>query len=193
MSYRERVLLLAVVAACGYAAYVFLVERPNAARARAEGTAGAGQRELEQAVNTLRAQVGACRVPEVQTALLARAASPWTEDRMFRGRLPSEVAAEKAQGDAEAKARAAAAGAASEPERQRLAERQAWEKEISGTFAYTGFATMGRERLAILNGIEYRVGEEPPPGGCLIERIEPDKVVLRRKGGEGTVTLRLQQ
>ncbi len=196
VSRREIILIVCMAIAGAYGAYVFLVEMPGRARAKsAQATQGkaADLDALRQTVTALQAQAGAYRISPVHAAILSRAQADWGESPFFTGKLPSELAAEKAASAAEVQARQAAAAAATEAERKRLEERYKWESEILGRFTYTGFATMGQERLAIINGVEYRVGEEPPPGGCVIDQIEPDKVILRRKGDEGTVTLPIRE
>ncbi|MFZ5812532.1 MAG: hypothetical protein ACOY4F_10855 [Thermodesulfobacteriota bacterium] len=45
--------------------------------------------------------------------------------------------------------------------------------------AYTGFVEMGALRLAIIDGYEYREGDELETGGYLVEGIRPDQVTLR--------------
>ena len=191
MTNREKILLFLVLVAGAYGAYTFLLPSP---RGKARHVERLELKALEQTAGAIRTQVLAYRLPETQACILARAESEWGTDPFFKDKLPSEIAAEKVQGDADARARAAAANRpANDPERKRLEERLAWEKDIVGKFAYTGFATMGEERLAVINGSEYRVGEEPPPGGCTIAKIEADKVVLKRRSGEGTVTLKVKE
>lgn len=56
--------------------------------------------------------------------------------------------------------------------------------EIS--FAYRGFLEMDGERFAIINGMEYRVGEELETAGYHLSQIERNKVVIEyRTPGQG--------
>jgi hypothetical protein len=43
---------------------------------------------------------------------------------------------------------------------------------------YTGFLQMGDRRLAIINGIEYEVGDRLEPGGLIVRNIHPNHVVI---------------
>ncbi len=45
--------------------------------------------------------------------------------------------------------------------------------------AYTGFVEVGALRLAIIDGYEYREGDELETGGYLVEEIRPDQVTLK--------------
>ena len=43
---------------------------------------------------------------------------------------------------------------------------------------YTGFLQMGAKRLAIINGLEYEIGDRLEPDGLIIRNIHPNYVVL---------------
>ncbi len=43
---------------------------------------------------------------------------------------------------------------------------------------YTGFVELGSGRLAIVDGLEYQVGDSLEGGGYKVAAIEPDRVVL---------------
>jgi hypothetical protein len=193
MTSREKALLGLMALAGAYGGYVFLVEPLRGKQSQAVRL---DKGALEARVGEVRAELAAYHPSEAETGTLPRAQSEWAGDPFFQGKLPSEIAAEKAEGEALAQAKqrdAAASLPANDPERKRMQERLAWEKDVRAKFAYTGFATMGDQRLAVINGVEYRVGEEPSPGGCTIERIEPNQVVLRRTVGAGTVALQIKE
>jgi len=44
--------------------------------------------------------------------------------------------------------------------------------------SYTGFMQMGDKRLAIINGIEYAVGDELVQGGFIVRSISPRQVII---------------
>jgi hypothetical protein len=58
-----------------------------------------------------------------------------------------------------------------------------------GIFAYSGYLEVGKMRLAIINGMEYQVGEQLEPGGYIVQSIDPEKVILQDVGKHGQVTL----
>ena len=43
---------------------------------------------------------------------------------------------------------------------------------------YSGYLEMGRIRIAVINGLEYRVGETLVDGSFMVERITPASVTL---------------
>lgn len=69
-------------------------------------------------------------------------------------------------------------------ESSRVSEGQE-EQEI--TFSYTGYVELGTWRYAIINGVEYSVGEELDVGGYFVRNILPNKVVIRGRQGDITV------
>jgi len=56
-------------------------------------------------------------------------------------------------------------------------------------FAYSGYLEAGRKRLAVINGMEYQVGEQLEPGGYVVLSIDPEKVILENMGKHGQITL----
>jgi hypothetical protein len=53
---------------------------------------------------------------------------------------------------------------------------------LTSKIMYTGFLRMGDKRLAIINGMEYEVGEILEPGGFTIRSISPSRVVIAPPG-----------
>jgi len=49
---------------------------------------------------------------------------------------------------------------------------------LKSKILYTGFLQMGDKRLAILNGIEYEIGDLLEPGGLIVRNIHPNHVVI---------------
>jgi hypothetical protein len=47
----------------------------------------------------------------------------------------------------------------------------------------------GNKVLALINGMEYQVGEELESGGYVVLEIDPEKVVLQGKGRGGRITV----
>ena len=43
---------------------------------------------------------------------------------------------------------------------------------------YTGYLEMGEQKLAIINGAEYELGDELGRGGPLVKSIDPKKVII---------------
>ena len=49
---------------------------------------------------------------------------------------------------------------------------------LESKILYTGFLQMGDKRLAILNGLEYEIGDRLDPGGLIVRNIHPNHVVI---------------
>jgi hypothetical protein len=56
-------------------------------------------------------------------------------------------------------------------------------------FAYSGYLDVGNRRLAIINGLEYLVGDQLESGGFVVKSIDPEKVVLEDIGKRGQLTI----
>lgn len=56
-------------------------------------------------------------------------------------------------------------------------------------FSYTGYLDAGSRRLAIINGIEYMVGDQLDSGSLVVKSIDPEKVVLEDAGKRGQLTI----
>lgn len=52
---------------------------------------------------------------------------------------------------------------------------------------YSGCIVAGNKALAIINGMEYQIGEELQGGGYTVVSIDPDKVVLQPSGKKGAI------
>ncbi len=50
------------------------------------------------------------------------------------------------------------------------------------SLTYSGFIESGKKRLAIINGLEYKIGEQLETGDYIVLSIEPESVVLEHKG-----------
>jgi hypothetical protein len=49
---------------------------------------------------------------------------------------------------------------------------------LTSKIIYTGFLEMGDKRLAIINGMEYEVGDSLEPAGLVVKTINPTHVVV---------------
>jgi hypothetical protein len=63
----------------------------------------------------------------------------------------------------------------------------AGEETIS--FSYTGYLDLGTTKLAIINGIDYRIGEELESPGFVLRRISSSQVVIEDKEGLRRLTI----
>ncbi len=58
---------------------------------------------------------------------------------------------------------------------------------------YSGYVETGKSRLAVLNGIEYRVGEALQEEGYVLKKIMPSKVVIFDKRIGNNLEIPLQE
>ncbi len=92
-----------------------------------------------------------------------QASSPWTKDPFLQSAALIE----------------------SKPSEQPTGPKQvAAAKEPAPAFTFTGFLQIGDTRLAIINGLEYAVGDMIGTSGNYLESISPDGVVISSPNGE---------
>jgi len=60
-------------------------------------------------------------------------------------------------------------------------------------FTYTGFIMLGNRRLAVINGIEYQVGESLTTEGFVVKAINPNDVVLEDAMNKSRLAIPIQE
>jgi hypothetical protein len=60
-------------------------------------------------------------------------------------------------------------------------------------FIYTGYLELGKTKLAVINGLEYSVGESLDPNGLYVKSISPHHVVIGKVDGLETIQLPLRE
>jgi len=58
---------------------------------------------------------------------------------------------------------------------------------------YSGYVDTGKQKLAVLNGIEYRIGEELKEEGYVLKNISPSKVIVFDKRAGNNLEITLQE
>lgn len=61
------------------------------------------------------------------------------------------------------------------------------------SFTYTGYIETGRKAMAIINGIEYAVGDNLDIGGYSVKNISPERVVIEKKSDGSTIDVPLNE
>jgi len=64
------------------------------------------------------------------------------------------------------------------PEEEAVAAEDSGSKGSSKSLKYTGYLEVGDTRMAIINGVEYRMGESLEKGGGVVKRITPGHVII---------------
>ena len=61
------------------------------------------------------------------------------------------------------------------------------------SFIYSGYINISNQKLAIINDMEYEVGENLEQDGYFVKSISPNQVVIGVKKGNNTIVLPLQE
>ncbi len=75
---------------------------------------------------------------------------------------------------------------------EKAKQAQAILRALAGRFVYSGYLAMGTHRFAVINGIEYTVGDAIPPEGDVLRQIGPDAVVIGDPKSGEAVRIELQ-
>ena len=67
------------------------------------------------------------------------------------------------------------------------------EIQVQESRVYTGYLEMGEQRLAIINGAEYELGDELGRGGPVVKSIDSKQVVIAVPGTTDEIILPLKE
>ena len=167
MTKRERVILVLMSLVVAYGAYALFFSSPP------KGTSKYGESrssELNKLITELAVGLTKEGPTETDIYIIEKAESKWVKDPFFEKKISVVKEKEKApKGEAEAEA----------------------EVLPEVTFSYSGYMQMGDRKIAIIDGMEYKTGEEIVPGGFIIRAIYPNKIVIGIKGKEEEITVPL--
>ena len=79
------------------------------------------------------------------------------------------------------------------PETMCLVETQVEKISPEETYRYTGYLQMGSRTMAIINGLEYQLGDELQSGGRIVKEIDPLKVVIGPRADDRNMILPLEE
>ena len=148
MTTREKIIVGLMVLAVVYGVYTVFFSAPRETDAFKSG----GDKELES-LNSFITKVAdktKNSLSKEQAYILQKAQTKWKQDPLLQ--IQPKMSREE------------------EEARQPLV--------LDNKIAYTGFLQMGDKRIAILNGLEYEVGDILEPGGLILRNIHPDHVVI---------------
>ncbi len=172
MTKRERIILVLMCLAVVYGAYALFFSSPPK-----KGTSISAESRSSQ-INKLITElsVGLTKEgpTETDTYIIEKAESKWAKDPFFDKKISVVKEKEKAlKAEAEAETR----------------EEVDILPEV--TFSYSGYLQMGDRKIAIIDGMEYKTGEEIGSDGFIIRAIYPNKVVIGIEGIEKEITVPL--
>jgi hypothetical protein len=61
------------------------------------------------------------------------------------------------------------------------------------TFVYSGYLEASHRKLAIINGMEYEVGDTLLPSGYVVQRISPFRVIIQKQGAVRELVLKTEK
>jgi len=120
----------------------------------APGAPRADLKSLQEFASLTGEELKKADLTETQAYILERASAEWAGDP-FLGRALTAAKAEAAKA-----------------------------AEIPAALAYTGFVIAGNSRLAVINGMEYQVGEMVLGSELVLQAIDPQNVVVKQLGGQ---------
>ncbi|MFP3980039.1 MAG: hypothetical protein ACLFUY_01490 [Desulfobacterales bacterium] len=75
------------------------------------------------------------------------------------------------------------------PEKADIPEGQPETEGEQGKLEYTGYLEIGKTKMAIINGVEYRTGESLEKGGGMVRSISPGRVVVESTDTEKKISV----
>lgn len=167
---RQMIILGLMGIAILYAAFDFLApQKKSSAPDMAQKTA-----ELNTFVTDLTTGMGKDTTKNLNALIFSRAEREWTRDPFLDAKTYKAWNAAKAQ----VKKEGVGGGAGG-----------ALEAKID--FVYSGYLETDRKRMAIINGIEYREGENLDIKGYVLKSVSPTRVVIENRGIGATVNVPL--
>jgi len=153
MAKREKIILVIMSVVVAFAIYNFLFSS-GAKKKPAVPVAGVAEinKFIIDVANSLKDDFS-----ETNMYIISQARADWTQDPFWQIKPPQEPKPEmKPEAHVESSAK-------SKPQENRI---------------YTGYLEMGEQKLAIINGAEYELGDELGKGGPVIKSIDPKQVIL---------------
>lgn len=164
MAKREKIILsLMVLSILAYGFYYFSSDKPADTGIERPEKKEA---KLDKFVADIAVKLKKQDISRIDKHIIAMAKSEWAGDPFLRGELPLESQS-----------------------RQKLVEAHA----LNVNFIYSGYVEMGDNRLAVINGMEYVVGEELNTGGFIVDSISPAQVVIGIEGTNQTIVLPVEE
>jgi len=163
MAKREKIIVVLMVLVILYGGYDFFFASKSNIDIRSPEK---NEELLDKFVTDVAVKLKKKDISEADKHIIARAKDEWTKDPFARMELPqeSEVTQERIEASA-----------------------------LTSNFTYSGYMEMGSQRLAVIDGMEYMVGEELESSGYIINNISPTQVVIGIKGTKQTIMLPVQE
>ena len=158
-------ILLVMFLAVAYGVYAVFFSSPSKTTIVGKST---NLNELNKLVTTVSQNLNQESLSEADIYIIKQAETPWRDD-LFSEKYATktvDVADERKVADSSPK---------------------------KSNFTYSGYMEIGRERIAIINGMQYQTGDEVKPDGYIVRAIHPKKVVLGMKGEKEKIILPISE
>ncbi|OPL15155.1 MAG: hypothetical protein AVO39_01770 [delta proteobacterium MLS_D] len=161
ISKREKIILAVVGVVLLYGLFDIFILQGGTHNPPTAGPVNVEQqlRETDELVVSATSALNESELATVDVYIIERAERAWPRDPFFVG-MPTERI-ETAEGD----------------------------KALRVTFTYSGFIEMGAAQMAIINGVDYQVGEDLEIPGYVLRSISPQQVVIEHKELRQRVTV----
>ncbi len=166
MSRREKIILIVMVLVIIGGAYSFFFSSSETKDKDKKKAGG----DLNRFVTEMADKLQKKDVSQTYKYIIARAQAEWTKDPF----LPSEV-------DVTTKPGSKGYDETGGP----------FGRDVN--FIYSGYLNISNQKLAIINGVEYEVGENLEKAGYFVKSISPKQAVIGVKEGNNTIVLPLQE
>jgi hypothetical protein len=172
MTKRERVILILMCLTVVYGAYALFFSSPP--KKGASLSAESSTSQINKLITELSVGLAEGGPTKTDTYIIKKAESKWLKDP-FSDKKLSVVKEKEKPIKVEAEVEA--------------------EEEVEVfpevTFSYSGYLQMGDRKIAIIDGMEYKTGEEIGSDGFILREIYPNKIVIGMEGIEKEITVPL--
>ena len=164
MTTRERVILILMLLSIAGGGYFYFFSSPSETDVISPEK---GAETLNKFMTDLAGTLKESKLSENDTYLLSRAETEWPKDPFLQPGLivKSEVTVEKKE--------------------------EVFDEEVN--FTYSGYLDIGNRKLAIIDGMEYEIGEALKDGKYYIKKITPVQVVIGATKGNREIIFPLEE
>jgi len=151
---KKREIIILVIAALFvlYAGYEYLIARP--ASKKVETSANVDSVKKNASISELTNDLSKDKLTDFDTYAIRKIETDWSKDPFWKKDLYKEWAARED----------AAKGGST-----------------AAKITYSGYVDSGKNKMAVINGLEYRIGEQLEIEGYFLKQITPSKVIILNK------------
>lgn len=170
MTTREKIIVGVMCLTVVYGAWELLSGGSRKPRSTAAPTVVNQKENLHKFVADIAGQLGEDPAGRSARYVAAKSQEPWGKDPFIDSILPLKKQLEQAPSEVGEQASDFAAGG----------------------FTFSGFLQVGPTRMAIINGLEYAVGETLGISDYVIKKISPKEVIIGKMNGSETIVVPLR-